>query len=727
MGRACPKAAAKISVELISFLCYPVSAMKASPGFFFACLLLVLAACTPRARPVTLSTPTPGKPNLLGINLSRTSDWMAERLYADVVRMSRECMEANTNGIGPNRVPVDADGWPTTDFSFMVWAGIDQMNGTYVLSFIGQASVSGPGIGNIVVSYDPATNTSSGTLNYTNPSSSFFYLNFTGTKRTGSSAAGSGVTAIKLMRPTSPGSSETHSVSELFNRAAKAELSKFKAIRFKDFNAIDFSVQTNWRDRPLPSWASFNRNPGGRYGWQGIGGPWEHVIRLSNELRTDAWIDIPFNATDDYVRNVAQVFAYGSDGVNPYPGARADPAYPPLDSNLNLYIEYSNELWNSLYTQTHDNCRATSEELVGNRNSPLNFDNTWNGVAWIVGDPLYNPNFDYEKCWRRIAKRGAEISNIFRSVFGDAAMGARIRPVLMTQQNDGQGTFTAAMKMMFGYYDNGEGNFVSNPHPPSYYFYGAGGSGYYSPPDTVASVAALFSSPEMTPAGWAPSLRTDAAIAVALGLKRVCYEGGPGLDTIYGPRDAISAQAVDDPRMTSTIVSMHNAWSSFGGGLLVYFQAAGDYQWGFTPNIYNLGTAKLKGIDRLNATAAAPINYGTRIPGSVAGNMASVCSISGCPPIPGGLDFTAARGRDNLNWASYSFLSNDSLSRNIVVSVSRASNAQVTVYLDGVSIGTLNGDQGSLVFNAGMVDPGLHGVIVRAVAGTFGVDQVAFQ
>src|SRR5229473_1794080 len=727
MGRACPKAAAKISVELISFLCYPVSAMKASPGFFFACLLLVLAACTPRARPVTLSTPTPGKPNLLGINLSGTSDWMAERLYADVVRMSREFMEANTNGIGPNRVPVDADGWPTTDFSFMVWAGIDQMNGTYVLSFIGQASVSGPGIGNIVVSYDPATNTSSGTLNYTNPSSSFFYLNFTGTKRTGSSAAGSGVTAIKLMRPTSPGSSETHSVSELFNRAAKAELSKFKAIRFKDFNAIDFSVQTNWRDRPLPSWASFNRNPGGRYGWQGIGGPWEHVIRLSNELRTDAWIGIPFNATDDYVRNVAQVFAYGSDGVNPYPGARADPAYPPLDSNLNLYIELSNELWNFVFGQTLDNCKATSDELVANPNSPLNFDNTWNGVAWIVGDPLYNPNFDYEKCWRRIAKRGAEISNIFRSVFGDAAMGARIRPVLMTQQNNGQGTFAGAMKMMFGYYDNGEGTFVSNPHPPSYYFYGAGGSGYYNPAAGDVSLDAFFSSPGMTPSGWASSLKTDVDFAAALGLRRVCYEGGPSLDRIQGPRDAISAQAVDDPRMTSTIVSMHNAWSSFGGELLVYYQAAGDYQWGFTQNIYNLATAKLKGIDQLNATAVTPISYGTPIPGKVAGNMPNICSTYGCPPIPSSRNFTAAPGWENLNWATYTFLSNDSAARNILVSASRASGAQVAVYLDGVALGTRNTDEGVLVFKAGIVEPGLHGLIVRAAAGSFSVDQVEVQ
>src|SRR5216683_4751726 len=117
---------------------------------------------------------TGGKPNLMGINLSGTSDWMAERLYADVVRMSREFMEANTNGNGPNRVPVDADGFPTTDFSFVAWAGIDQMNGTYALSFTGQASVSGAGIGNIALSYDPATNTSSATISYLTTSSSFF-------------------------------------------------------------------------------------------------------------------------------------------------------------------------------------------------------------------------------------------------------------------------------------------------------------------------------------------------------------------------------------------------------------------------------------------------------------------------------------------------------------------------------------------------------------------------
>jgi hypothetical protein len=179
--------------------------------------------------------------------------------------------------------------------------------------------------------------------------------------------------------------------------------------------------------------------------------------------------------------------------------------------------------------------------------------------------------------------------------------------------------------------------------------------------------------------------------------------------------------------MTSTIVSMHNAWSSFGGDLLVYFQAAGDYQWGFTQNIYNLATAKLKGIDQLNATAVIPISYGTPIPGKVAGNTPNICSTYGCPPIPNSRNFTAGRGGGNLNWATYSFLSNDSVARNVLVSVSRANGAQLAVYLDGVALGTRNTDEGVLVFKAGIVEPGLHGLIVRAAAGSFWVDQVEVQ
>ena len=101
--------------------------------------------------------------NLMGINIAAPLDYQEDRLYADVIKMSRPFV----NGSNPDSTtpaPVNANGWPGSDFSFYVWAGIGQMQGTYTLSFQGQATVSGSAVGNINLSYDPATNTSTGTF-----------------------------------------------------------------------------------------------------------------------------------------------------------------------------------------------------------------------------------------------------------------------------------------------------------------------------------------------------------------------------------------------------------------------------------------------------------------------------------------------------------------------------------------------------------------------------------
>lgn len=702
--------------------------------------LLIVAACGSGndassgdpSGPISFLSPPTGSSsaNLIGINVGGGLDWMEDRLYADLIRMSRNFMAVNTNGNGPGTVPVDANGWPTTDFSFYVWAGIDKMNGTYALSFQGQAVVSGNDIGNVTLSYDPATNTSSGTFRYTDAASSYLFFNFAGTKRTAASATGTGVTQIKLMRPLTPGSTQTHPVSELFNRAAKAELMKFQVVRYMDYLGIVWSPLTTWTDRPLPSWASFNRNPGGIYGWEGIGGPLEYVIRLSNETATDPWVNIPAKATDDYIRNMALMLAYGSDGINPYTSPQSNPVYPPLNPDRKIYVEYSNEVWSSMFSAFADNCKAASDELMASAgNSPLNFDKSWNGVAWIENDPNYNRNFDYDKCWRRIAKRGVEISNIFRSVFGDSVMGTRIRPELMTQQNNGQNTLVAAARMMLGYYDNGEGDFVSIPHPPRYYFYGAGGSGYYSPVNPITSLDGLFTDPGMTPngSGWAPRLQRDAEIVAAMGLKRVCYEGGPGLDTTNGPADTIFAQAVNDARMTTTVVDMHNSWSSYGGELFVYYEFAGDYQWGFTGNIYDLATPKILGIDQLNSTPRWPTTFGAQIPATVTGTSMGLCqggTWAACHPQDAA---NYAADGSQILWASYTFRSSGSVTPSVMLSISQANSAQVAVFLDGVLLGTQSASVTTPTFSASAIDPGLHGVIVQAVSGNFILNSVTVR
>jgi hypothetical protein len=654
--------------------------------------------------------------NLMGINIDPTVDYAENRLYANVISVSRDFMS------GTATAPVDASGWPMSDFSFYVWAGIDKMSGTYTLSFKGQASV-GSNIGNIPVTYDSGTNTSTGTFQYISAASSSLSLNFTGTKRTSSSASGSGVTSIKLMRPLTLGSSQSYPASTLFADPLKALISKFSVIRFMDFLGTNANVQTNWNDRALPSWASFQRNPGGAYGWSGIGGPWEHVIQLANETGKDAWINIPVRATDAYIKNVALMFAYGSDGINPYTSPQANPVYPPLNANLRVYVEYSNELWNfaGAFTQSQDNCQAASDELVSTSgSSPLNWDKTWNNTAFNRSGS--NSTWNWNMCNRHTTKRSVEISNIFRSVLGDTVMGERVRPVLMSQLGNAGAALFDETKMMLDYYNNLGGNFVATPHSPNYYFYGAGGSGYYNPATSVSTLDGLFADPGMTPAGFAPALQADAKLVAAMGLKRVAYEGGPSLDKTGGTRDAISAQAVNDSRMATALVNMHNAWSSNGGELLVYLSATGDYQWGFTPDVYKLSTPKLLAIDALNGTQRAPLTLGTLVPGSVASSVADACSRGwGCSPLTD--SFTADGSK--IVWASYSFRSSASASWTVNLSFTSASNAAVAIYLDGKLIGTQNTSGGALSFNAGTVGMGLHGVIVRVAAGTFSLNSVA--
>jgi hypothetical protein len=327
-------------------------------------------------------------------------------------------------------------------------------------------------------------------------------------------------------------------------------------------------------------------------------------------------------------------------------------------------------------------------------------------------------------CGRHTTKRSVEISNIFRSVFGDAEMILRIRPVLMSQLGYAGGTLFNETKMMLDYYDNMAGDFVANPHPPNYYFYGAGGSGYYSPSPKVSTLDAFFDDARMNPSGFEHDLKDDAHLVSAMGLKRVAYEGGPDLGDRGGARDDISQQAVNDKRMTTAMVNMQNAWVNNGGDLFVYYVSTGDYQWGFASDVYNLSTAKLQAIDILNATQRAPLTLGTLVPGSIDGREADACSRGWkCSPIPYRDYFTADGSR--ITWASYSFSSKISAPWTVNLSVSGAKNATVGVYVDGMLVGTQSTSGGELSFKAGAISPGLHGLIVRAVAGKFSLDTVA--
>jgi hypothetical protein len=89
-----------------------------------------------------------------------------------------------------------------------------------------------------------------------------------------------------------------------------------------------------------------NRNTGMSY---------EYMVELANVSKKDLWLTTPHLLDDDALNKLAQLVAFGSDGVNPYDKPQENPKYLPLDSSLNVYLELSNELWqwpNDAFAQT---------------------------------------------------------------------------------------------------------------------------------------------------------------------------------------------------------------------------------------------------------------------------------------------------------------------------------------------------------------------------------------
>ncbi len=679
--------------------------------------------------PVTPTAPR----NQLGLNIGYPVDYDQTRLYADLIKTSRDPRDLDNT----RDVAVDANGWPMeADFQVFAFA-LDQMNGTFDLSFAGRATnVIAPYGGTVsTLAYDSASNTSSASVVFPDATTQNFALNFVGTTR---SAGGSpGLTNIRLMRPLTPGSSTAYPRESLFTNEIKTLSQRFSVIRFMQFLGTNSNQQRHWSERTRPTTMSFNRLAGqSGYGFEGRGGPWEDVVRFANAVRRDAWITLPLHADFDYVRRVAQLFAYGSDGVNPYTSPQTDPVYPPLAADLNLYVESSNETWNFAFTQAHDVDDLAAAEPPA---PPINYDGMTGSGA---------PHARYT------AMRAAQISLIFRQVFGDEAMMTRIRPVLTSQSvwPLGPGGISAMLRFMHAYFNNGEGDAPHVPnaswvvpgtstqvgaHPANYYFYGGGGAAYYTP-SSWSSLSDVLTSGNMNPDSWitAPDgYQQDLHTPAVFGIRRIAYEGGPSLDghgmdpIVVG---AINSARPASPNITDVMQTMHDRWSEHGGELLVYFTAAHDAQWGFARvsathpggNIFDIDTPKVTASTELAARAPAALTYGAAIPGALPGAAFETTQVGWEPAAP------AATGSKTLNpsnsWAAYIFRGASTSARRLEVTLS-ANSGMLAVYLDGRLVGVQASVSGVNVFDTGEFSTALHGVIVRIVGGAATVERVALN
>lgn len=347
--------------------------------------------------------------------------------------------------------------------------------GTYLLSFTGYANVSlfgfrlkfvvdgkeydqltakGPG-------YDAANNRTVAMMK-ADPESkvSISILRFKDAFR---DAAGTqpGIADFHVMNPIATGADQPCPADAVTWPPMKRMASYFTCMRW--LQIANFGGTPFWKDRTLPTFAKFTRGAGTAADPTG-GENWEYLVMFANESGRDLYLCTPLNADDEYFRKLALLLRYGSDGVEPYTQPTANAKYPPLNPNLRCYFEVGNEIWNWAFQSTQQDMQFSKDVVEKNtaEGKIINYDGKGSG--------------NYR---RYHAVRSVKASNTFREVFGDAAMGSRIRPLMEYQYANAQETAWQSLNFLDRYYNNGDGQHVTDPHPVRYYLWGGGGAAYY--------------------------------------------------------------------------------------------------------------------------------------------------------------------------------------------------------------------------------------------------------
>lgn len=636
----------------------------------------------------------------IGINIDAPLDYNTNHYFADVMKTARRWTRPGTD------VPLAADeldprGWPKRDAECLVWHN-SNMHGTYRLSFKGRAVVSlrlegADGAQLLQQVYDPATDRTSALLRVVRPETVTFGLSLTETS--------GGVQDVKLMRPVSPGSSETYGEDALFTRAFKQAVEPFSTIRFMDFTATNWNQQKVWSDRVQPDAASFNRSADENgYGWQGRGAAWEYVVLMANELGKDAWINVPFWVDEDYIRRLAELLRDGNSHTR------------GLDKERKLYVEFSNEVWNYWQNENH---RLAIEE-VEQRGDPfrLNYDRKRRAEA----------DDGWRWAFRRVGARIVQISRVFREVFGDDAMMDRIRPVLAWQAPRFATSFVPLRYIEEAYSE-----------PVAHYLYGGGGSGYYSPDLHTPGLTLenLWESGCMNVDFWKEtwpegvgkcSQLFNSYLCSAYGIRRVAYEGGPSFDPdMPGGNDAVMAAAWSDPRIGLEVVEHQRAWDQWGGDLLVYFTLSRpEHPWAFARSVYDLGHPKYRALLELLSRLREPLATGAPVGVPLDGNAAQLSS-NDWKDSPG----RGARRVSSGEWVSYHYKVTQE--GDFVAEASVSSDGplwQVRFWADGLEVDTETSQplrEGKASTKIFQLKPGLRSIRLAAVGGGLAVKTVLLR
>lgn len=302
-------------------------------------------------------------------------------------------------------------------------------------------------------------------------------------------------------------------------------------LRFhKDFSVLRFMDAQGTNNSPIRTWSERAKLEDAT--WQKKGMPIEVIVKLANTVQSSIWLNIPHAADDDYVEKIAGYVA------------------THLDPELHVYIEYSNEVWNSLFMQ--NKYAMEQGELRG----------------------LDKKN-KYHAGWKFYSERSVEIFKIFERVFGGTdrlvrVMGSQavrfgMTRMLLEHKNAHEHVDVLAIAAYFGGGASGEDvELVLNMDEEHL--------AEYLRNKSIATATIEF--------------QENYEIGHQYELPVVAYEGGQHLGGIghqVGNETLVSLfQGVNrNPKFKEVYAEMYNGWKNSGGTLYVHYSGPDRYsKWG---------------------------------------------------------------------------------------------------------------------------------------------------
>lgn len=498
----------------------------------------------------------------LGVNIEGLADWMHTPMFVDAMKTARPFGPPDTPWTGG--IPTDSQGWPLRDFGSCIITGLPHMGGRYSLLFTGKADVAPVACAASVVNqtYDSRTNRT--TADVVVPADSTqLMLSFKNTD--------GGLKDIRLIRP-----GYLPNTRQLFTDSFLNAIKPYSALRLMDYLASNGTPVVHWSDRTQEGDALYDT---------GKGGPWEPMIALANASGKDLWINIPYQADDDYVRRLAILFK-----TELMPGRK-------------IYLEYSNEVWNSSFPQAAYNIGQAAAESLDPHS-----------VLKVRVSADDDPSNAVYCAWKRIPERLLQITRIWRDTYGEPRYGVTVRPVLASQLG-----WTFILQEQLAFIQTVYG-------PPAQQIYGVAGAPYFNMMGEEGKTG-LTTDEVLEDLGKSVDfyashgLEPYSLMSEQYGVKLMGYEGGVDVGQGEQSLDAKAAAQID-PRMKPLLARYLDSWYANGGSLFMYFTLCGGWSkwgfWGLTDDL-DRTTPKTEAVAELLSGPPPAVTAGIPVPGTITG------------------------------------------------------------------------------------------------------------